>query len=170
LRLLETELRAIAAKDGTVELAVADSEITVDGTRPKATARARHPGVILSFGSKHGPLRIACDRFTGWQDNVRAIALGLHDLRRLDRYGIVRRGEQYRGWRALPAASGAPCSREEAAAVLARFSSFAVVEVLNGKAREAYLAAAGKVHPDRGGSEELFCAVKAAADFLEVNP
>jgi hypothetical protein len=41
-----------------------------------------------------------------WQHNVRAIALGLEALRKVDRYGITRRGEQYAGWKALPAGIG----------------------------------------------------------------
>lgn len=38
-----------------------------------------------------------------WQINLRAIALGLEALRKLDRYGITSRGEQYTGWRAIEA-------------------------------------------------------------------
>jgi hypothetical protein len=34
-----------------------------------------------------------------WQDNLRAVALGLEALRRVERYGIAQRGEQYAGWR-----------------------------------------------------------------------
>jgi hypothetical protein len=42
----------------------------------------------------------------GWQQNVRAIALGLEALRKVDRYGITRRREQYTGFRALPPGQG----------------------------------------------------------------
>ncbi|HYF72005.1 MAG TPA: hypothetical protein VD864_04240, partial [Nocardioides sp.] len=72
----------------------------------RADARVTHPGVAISMGSKFGPLTFHCDRFVGWQANLRAIALGLESLRRVGRYGIGGSGEQYRGWTALPAGSG----------------------------------------------------------------
>ncbi len=37
----------------------------------------------------------------GWQANVRAVALGLGHLRTLTRYGIVRNGQQYAGWKQI---------------------------------------------------------------------
>jgi hypothetical protein len=37
--------------------------------------------------------------------NARAIALGLEALRKVDRYRITKRGEQYTGWSALPPAT-----------------------------------------------------------------
>ncbi len=73
--------------------------------------------VVISFVvfSLHGPLRYATDAherqyaglgMEGWQADVGAIALALTALRAVDRYGVSRRGEQYTGWRALPATSG----------------------------------------------------------------
>lgn len=38
-----------------------------------------------------------------WQANIRAIAKTLEHLRDLDRWGVTKRGEQYTGWKALPA-------------------------------------------------------------------
>lgn len=64
----------------------------------KSKARVLHPGVRVSFTSKHGPLTYATDAYTYWQDNVRAIALSLEALRAVDRYGVSKSGEQYRGW------------------------------------------------------------------------
>src|SRR5690606_24676973 len=66
-------------------------------------AKAAHPGVILSFDSKVGHLSYPCDTFTSWQDNLRAVALALEALRKLDRYGVTKRGEQYRGFLAIEA-------------------------------------------------------------------
>jgi hypothetical protein len=46
------------------------------------------------------------DRFADWQQNLRAIALGLEKLRLVDDYGIVaEEGQQYTGWLKLPEAS-----------------------------------------------------------------
>ncbi|MFE2772269.1 hypothetical protein [Microbacterium resistens] len=74
----------------------------LDG-RPRAHAAAEHPGVIFSLDSKHGPLSYPCDTFTTWKDNLRAIALALEALRKVDRYGVTKRGEQYRGFLAIEA-------------------------------------------------------------------
>lgn len=75
--LLERECRHLGAREVVIQLAVPESDIRIDGTYPKANARIEHPGVIVSFESKHGPLRYSTDRFTHWLDNLRAIALGL---------------------------------------------------------------------------------------------
>lgn len=72
----------------------------LDG-RPRAHATAEHPGVIFSLDSKHGALSYPCDTFTTWQDNLRAIALALEALRKVNRYGVTKRGEQYRGFLAI---------------------------------------------------------------------
>lgn len=48
-------------------------------------------------------LSYPCDSCDNWQHNVRSIALALQALRAVDRYGVTRRAEQYRGWGKLPA-------------------------------------------------------------------
>jgi hypothetical protein len=74
----------------------------LDG-RPRANATPEHPGVIVSLDSKFGHLSYPCDTFTTWQDNLRAVALALEALRKVDRYGVTKRGEQYRGFLAIEA-------------------------------------------------------------------
>lgn len=105
LRQLGRELEDLRAKDVVVELAVREADLRIDGM-PRARSRSpEHPGCVLSFDSKHGPLRYACDAFLHWEDNLRAITLGLESLRRVERYGITKRGEQYAGWKAIAASS-----------------------------------------------------------------
>jgi hypothetical protein len=84
-----------------IEAQFTEDEIRLDG-RPRAGARPAFPGVIVSFDSKHGPLRFCCDDCVDWMDNVRAIALTMNYLRGADRYGVTKDGEQYKGWKALP--------------------------------------------------------------------
>lgn len=101
-QLLARELDFLQAKDVVLEVALREEDIRLDGM-PRANAKPpEHPGVVLSFDSKFGPLRYACDRFLKRGENLRAIALGLHHLRAVDRYGITQRGEQYSGWKQLP--------------------------------------------------------------------
>lgn len=122
LVLLERELDALGVH-GAVAIRVVGSPADVrrDGML-RANARLAHPGVALSFESRHGPLTYPCDTFgaspslhrtarlAGWQVNVRAIALALEALRKVDRYGVGGHGEQYRGWRQIEATPGAPFS------------------------------------------------------------
>ena len=99
--LLARELRAVKATDVVIQLELSESQIRLDGL-PRADARPARPSVILSFTHPTvGPLRYPCERFDRWPSNLRAIALGLEALRKVERYGITTDHQQYRGWRAI---------------------------------------------------------------------
>jgi hypothetical protein len=167
--LLHRELGQIGARGPVVMQVVTRNganDLRRDGAL-RAQAKIEHPGVRLSFESKHGPLTYATDAFDGtysrpaWQQNLRAIALGLEALRKVDRYGIARSGEQYRGWRAIEAAgSDSPMQ------VLTRWAG----PVFGDRYRDdlpklARFARVG-AHPDRNGgdhtgSDEVLAAIKA---------
>lgn len=180
VQLLEAELDAIGARDVVLELDITDRDISASGW-VRATAVPRTAGAILSFRHPQaGPLRYPCDRFNDWQDNVRAIALGLEALRKLDRYGITSHAEQYTGWRALPSSNGQWSPTPAAAArFLADFTEGDSVsdEFRAGVARSilerqdvfrlARAAALKKAHPDAGGSATTFHAVTDAIAALE---
>ena len=102
LRELDRELRAVHARNAELQVAIRPGDFRIDG-RPKLRAVAEHPGVVLALDSRHGPLSYPCDTYHRWQDNLRAIVLSMEALRRVDRYGVTKRGEQYRGFAALPA-------------------------------------------------------------------
>lgn len=118
-QLLERELRMLRARDVVLELDVRERDVRVDG-QLRSNASASSTAVRLAFVTDDGPMQFATDRFgwdyydrpkvQGWQDNVRAIALGLEALRKVDRYGITRRGEQYRGFKAIGAGDGTVAS------------------------------------------------------------
>lgn len=168
---LAAELRMIQAQEPVMLLALAESEITVDGTRPKANARPRHPGVVIAFNSvTHGPMKIACDHFNAWVDNIQAIAVGLHDRRRLERYGIIKRDEVYTSWQALPPPGGRDITTaEQAASIVAEIAARPETDVLAfsvGSLQMLYRIGAKKTHPDHGGSPEAFDRFKKAIDFL----
>lgn len=148
--LLERELRMLAARHVVIEMALEEKDIRLDG-KPRAQARAVHPGIIISFESKWGPLRYATDEFRTFQENVRAVALSMEALRKVDRYGVSKRGEQYRGWRQLE--SGGP-SAERGRQLIEQHGSV----VLALKA----------THPDHGGSADDFADVQAAREEVPV--
>jgi hypothetical protein len=172
---LERELHKLGARNVVIQADCDPSEIRLDGML-RSGAKLRGPGVILSFDSKVGPLSYPCDRYLDYQDNLRAIALSLEALRAVDRYGVTRRAEQYRGWAKLPgpgpSANGHE-SLENAAAFIARNSvSYTREEVLSAADlfRDAYRQAAAKLHPDRnGGDDAAFKRLQAAREILEAH-
>lgn len=167
LALLLRELKMLDAQQVVCQVAIAPRDFRIRDGHPKSNAKASHPGVILAFESKHGPLKYACDTFTQFDDNMRAIALGLEALRKVERYGITKRGEQYKGWTQLPPGTvmGLPMDREEAARVLADLaygSPSAPIEDVDA----AYRNAVKHHHPDHGGDADLFRRATEARDRL----
>lgn len=178
VELLERELAHLHAHHVVIQADFADDDIRLDGW-PRAGARApAHPGVIVSFESDHGPLRYATDTHEWWQHNVRAIALGLEALRAVDRYGVTRSGEQYRGWNALPSGDPDLGPLEVAATLILRAAGtehnghYTVEDVIvDPAARSTVIRAALKrSHPDGGGDEATFEAVQRARRLLEAAP
>jgi hypothetical protein len=163
-----------------IQVAVRDVDIRQDGEF-RANAKApRHPGAIVSFDSKEGPLRFSCDRFDGgwtdrtrdgWKQNVRAIALGLEALRKVERYGMGTGHEQYRGFSALPpgivvdgTANG--FTVERAWAYLHEKAGFTdETTTLD----ELFREAARNTHPDFGGDAADFRLVTECRDLIERN-
>jgi hypothetical protein len=152
---------------------VEERHLRIDGGL-RADARPGSPAVGFSLESKHGPLLFVCAAFSTWQDNVRAIALGLEALRKVERYGIVQSAEQYRGWQALPPGTPMPAARmtiEDAAQFIAEHSddpSGRVVEVADDPAfaLALYRDAAKRLHPDAGGDAAMFQRLGEARQLL----
>jgi hypothetical protein len=157
IQLLDRELTQLNASKVVVELDVSDRDIRLDGF-PRANARPiSSPAVRVTFESKHGPVRMETAEFLNWQDNLRAIALSLEALRKVDRYGVSKRGEQYRGWRAIPMSTDPTdliSTPEQAQAFLDEHGG-------------TFAEAAKKLHPDKpGGDEGLFRVAVKARDLL----
>lgn len=145
--LLKRELRQLGARNIILQIALREDQLRIDGW-PKATARPAHPGLIVSFDSKHGPLNYACDTFHRFSDNLRGIAKGLEALRLVERYGIAKSGEQYAGYRALAAGPAREGDAEHGRRLIATFGGVA--------------AALKATHPDTGGEAKDFEDVQAA--------
>lgn len=170
LELLGRETDRLGARLVVLQVDCRAGEIRRDGML-RADARVNFPGVRISFDSRHGPLTYASDTYTGWQANVRAIALGLEALRAVDRYGISRSGEQYRGWAQIEAGPGEQMSAEQAAKLIAQAAEswFTAGDVLgsNDARQRAYRAAARIHHPDAGGDPATFQRITAARQLLD---
>lgn len=170
LELLDRELRALGVRDGFVmQIDASESDLRLDG-QLRANARVASPAVAISVDRKGGALLFVCGRFPTWQDNVRAIALGLEALRKIERYGIVQSDEQYRGWQALPPGTPMPAPKmtvDEAARFIVEHSGLPAGSVDRGT---AYRAAAKRLHPDAGGDPADFRKLTEARDLLEMVP
>lgn len=194
--LLARELRLLGADDVVVQVAVAELNLRRDGL-PRAHAKTDHPGVILAFDTADvGAQRYAADLYDrryakgpeGWQHNVRAIALGLQALRAVSRYGIVRDGEQYRGFTAIgPGAAASPdghrsptggLTARDAAEFVATWGGdelgaaaahVAVAVLDDAEVRKTlYRRAARRLHPDTSDNADpaLWATLQQAGDVL----
>ena len=162
LDLLEAELKHLRATEIVIQADVSTDMLKNDGML-RANASPSTPRVCLSFQSKHGPLSYPCDDFMGWQDNVRAIALALQALRAVDRYGVTRRAEQYKGWQAL--AGPPPVDKWALIQELTRLAG----DAAHGQLEKQVKLARVRCHPDRhGGDETLARRVNQIAQLLGV--
>lgn len=138
----------------------------------KADRQPPHPGVILEFEKPAGEnqwvkLRFPCNTFGQWEENLRAIALALEALRKIDRYGVVT-GAQYAGFKALPPAEEGTEGQtaEQAAEFIAKSAGMpdAGGQVLTNPVFGdlAYKTAAKLLHPDRGGDEKQFAKLEGS--------
>lgn len=181
LAVLEREVRALRGRDVVLQLDVLAGQLTKDG-RLRARSKAASRAVRISFETPDGPMSFETAAFTrpglapmteSWQHNVRAIALGLEALRKVDRYGIGQ-GAQYAGYRALGAGSGAVAmggmTREVALDVLGDVGTALGVpgEYLNtDDLPTIYRRARRESHPDRHhGDQSLWDRVEQAGRVL----
>ncbi|GAA0189695.1 hypothetical protein GCM10008944_01410 [Cytobacillus oceanisediminis] len=176
LDVLEREVRALRGRDVVLQLEVLAGQLTKSGqlrARSKAASRAAR----ISFETPDGPMNFETAAFTrlggvpmteSWQHNVRAIALGLEALRKVDRYGIGQ-GAQYAGYKALGAGSGAVAmggmTTEQAYDVL-HDAANALPGAFDSD-KLLYRTARAASHPDRhGGDQSLWDDVEQAGRVL----
>jgi hypothetical protein len=168
---LDDELFRVGARETTVELDVQTQAAfsRVNG-EPLVDMRMRSPAVVLRYVNEAGTLlTFACDRFHLWTDNLRAISLTLHDLRRIERYETTAKGQQYSGWAQLPASTGSTLSTEEAAQFLAQHAKgITAREMLDSPtmARDALRQVQNKLHPQNGGRSGDFAQATDAGRTL----
>jgi hypothetical protein len=161
--LIARELRLLCAKAPVLLMALNDQQIRLDG-RPYAKAIPLHPGVILAFTVGKQQMQFPCDAFLTWPENLRAIALALEALRKVDRYGVTKQGEQYAGWKALPPPNGDHWTPEAARQFIDSIIGSGRVGLIGISAsiREAEMV----THPDKGGHPSDFNKVQQARKLL----
>lgn len=172
LELLDRELRLLNATVPVIQLAVNEGQIRRDG-KLYAAAMPDHPGVILTFDTSRGHFRYACDRFTHWHTNLRAIALGLEALRKIERYCIGSGNEQYTGFLQLdPGPAEAPLTVDEALSLFADWVGASRQKVRSSwwiRRDEYYRTASKATHPDLGGDQKTFQRMREALRLLDAH-
>jgi hypothetical protein len=169
--LLERELRLLDPDDpnwptSVLQIALREQDFRLDGM-PRASAVTEHPGVILNVESRNKPpLSFPCDTFTHWHDNLRAIALTLEALRKVDLYGVTQTGQQYRGWQAIEATASSATPR----AALELLCGIAGIPADSDDGHDSplvYRKARHAAHPDRhNGDQALWNQVETAGKAL----
>ena len=191
IELLGREVLMLGGRDVVIEVDVREQDIRNDGMLRANARTPEHPAVVVAFETRsHGPMLYRCDRFersykrdsVGWQENVRAIAKTLEALRAVDRYGATETGQQYAGFKALPAGRAIPAShmtRTAAAEVLERVA-IGIEGTLRDRtlsriltdaayAKEVWREARKVAHPDRrSGDHTVWDQVEQAARVLGV--
>ena len=183
LTLLRAELGHIGTRTAHLQVVAGPGQVRRDGAL-RSEAKVEHPGVIITAETRdYGTLVYETDVFgprwglllrEAWKDNLRAIALGLESLRRVERYGIATRGQQYAGFREL--GSGIPMG---AATSLPMNEARARVEVGlesdedfdDAFLRKTLRDVARMTHPDSAtdpqpGDTEVLARTVEAVDFL----
>lgn len=183
LQLLDGELDRANTVDGSwfMEMWVDPRDLRLDG-QLRANVRVRKPGIIFRFSRFTGrimqrsdgtryketqDISYPCDAFDDWQDNLRAVALSMEALRKVERYGVFKYDDIISRL-ALPSAEGSVSTKESAAAFLAQHSGVSREEILFSPTAmaSAYRKAAGALHPDSGGDKEDFIKLQEARKVL----
>jgi hypothetical protein len=176
---LKRELGHLEPETCVLQVDISPAKIRKDGLPYRNAVIGDHdPGVVLTFEVDGETHTYPCDTYRSWEENLRAIAYVLHDLRRISRHGVGHGSEQYRGYTALPADVDERMGPEEAARLLIRTAPEArgdldvdvAAQVLlddRESFRDTYREAAGRSHPDRVGNDAHFKRVQLARDVLE---
>lgn len=170
LDLLGNETEKLGATLVVLQIDADEADIRRDGML-RARAKVGHPGVVVSFNSKYGPLRYATDvyeaRWSGdmpsWQANVRAVALAMQALRAVDRYGVTKRGEQYVGWKALAAPVDDFATADEALRWMREKAGPGLDDA------SLYRILAKRLHPDVGGDPTDWDRLDKARRLLDLS-
>ena len=168
---LEHELDKLRAIDVIIQGGYQRADIRNDGW-PRSNAKPVHPAVVLSFRSREANQEYSfpCDTFQHFEHNLHAIAFTLEALRAVNRYGVTRGHEQYKGFAQIEAPPDPKrWTVEAAAAWLQPYTPGFPVLGSADNYRNAYRAAARKLHPDVSAETPDWQRLQEAKKLLDVH-
>jgi len=181
-KLLEREIGHLKPRVGSVIISTfhRPSEIRKDGMLRAETRMPDYPGVIVEFDSndtkqkRYVKIQFVCDKFKDWKANVRAIALGMEALRKVERYGITSAQEQYEGFKAkaLPprVVLGESMNFADAQSFIVHKAGVPEGRINDGQQLDMFFRqAAIFCHPDKGGSHDDMAKLNIARDTLKAH-
>lgn len=151
IRRLQTELDRLGASQPILSTNV---ELRLDGLPRSDRGQPADPGVAVYFKLKGQDVALACDRWDRVADNLIALAKHIEAIRGMDRWGVGRIEQAFRGYEALPAP-------EQWWQVLGFGSSSMITRA---DVEAAYRRLALQAHPDRGGTDAAMARLNAARD------
>lgn len=166
---LEDELKKFGARDIVIQAELSRDDIRNDGW-PSSRAVFRGPGIILGFVNRKGQeISFPCDTYSSFQANLRAISLTLTALRSIDRYGVSKHAEQYKGWTKLPPAPKRMNPNDALMFVALHGNGSAEMRPNREGFPMVYRLAVKKLHPDNPttGNHEQFVRLQQAAEVVK---
>lgn len=157
--LVEGEVRKLLGKNrlGETDLVISTNVPLRNDGYPRADylkSVLRDPGAAIYFNYNREPVVLCCDKWAKIEDNLKAIAVTIEDMRRIERNGVsdfIKRS--FSGFKALPAGpvwwstlglTAQPSTYSEAMAAYKRLSM--------------------THHPDKGGTVDAMAALNDAID------
>ncbi|MFP4218435.1 MAG: DnaJ domain-containing protein [Salinarchaeum sp.] len=129
--------------------------------RPYADANPDDPSVVVRWTKDGDQYAVACDRYTDWRDNARAIGLYIREKRKMASRPVVTGQDVFATARLPSGDEDAVVGREPPHEVLG-VSPDAPEAVV----KEAARSLKAEHHPDRGGDEDQFKRVVAAEEAM----
>lgn len=190
MKVLERELNHLNARPGSLVIKTFHRpyDVLKSGKLRPETKKPSYPGVIVWFevwdgnASRYEPMQFECDSFNDWKANLRAIALAMEALRKVERYVVSSRGREdahtagFRHARVearTGAHTGGELTVEAAAAVLVAYadSAQAPEDLIRSPERteDTFKIAAHNTHPDKGGTDHSFAKVSQAIRVLRAH-
>ncbi|MFC7134311.1 MULTISPECIES: J domain-containing protein [Salinibaculum] len=164
LRRIETELLdRVGADDWRVSTAAPHRK--QDGM-PYANANPSDPAVVVRWSKDGQQFAVACDHYTDWRDNARAIGLYIREKRKMSDRPVTTGQSEF-------ATARLPSGNEEAIVADAPADQPAPHEVLDvtpdapeDVVEAAYRQKTKTAHPDQGGSAEELKRVRQAKEAM----
>jgi hypothetical protein len=133
-----------------------------DDGMPYANANPDDPAVVVRWTTDGQQYAVACDYYTDWRDNARAIGLYIREKRKMSDRPVTTGQDEFATAR-LP-------SGDEDDAIAAEPPAHEVLDVApdapDGVVEAAARQKVKQVHPDHGGDPEAFQRVQRAKEVL----